>query len=62
MKKKPTRSKVDTVSALCGRKTGTTISEIVKRLNVSAVAASSLIGDARRKGVKVKHEDGRYYA
>lgn len=59
--KKPT-SKVSKVIALARREAGTTIPEIAKRLGVSTVAVSSLIADARRKGVKVKHEDGRYYA
>jgi hypothetical protein len=62
MTKKPTQSKVESVIALCSRKAGTTIPDIAKKLSVSKVAAASLIGDARRKGVKVKHEAGRYYA
>ena len=62
MTKKPT-SKVDTVIAMCGRKSGTTLADITKRLNVSKAAASSLIADVRHKGVKVKFdvESGRYY-
>lgn len=59
---KQAKSKVATVIALAQRKSGTTVSEITKRLGVSAVAAASLLADARRKGVKVKHEAGRYYA
>jgi hypothetical protein len=62
MTKKPTQSKVDAVTALCKRKAGTTIPEIAKRLGVSTVAAASLIGDSRRKGAKVKYDNGRYYA
>jgi biotin operon repressor len=62
MTKKLPKTKVSTVIQLCKRKSGTTLESIAKSLGVSKVAASSLIGDARRKGVKVKHEDGRYYA
>jgi hypothetical protein len=61
MTKKPT-TKVDTVIALCKRKTGVSIFEITRRLSVSTVAASSLIADARRKGARLKNKDGRYYA
>ena len=62
MTKKLTRSKVDSVLALCKR--GTTLEAISKKLGVGKVAAASLIADARRKGVKVKFdvESGRYYA
>jgi len=62
MAKKPT-SKVDAVIALASRKSGVTFAEISKKLNVSTVAAGSLIGDARRKGAKIKYdvEGGRYY-
>jgi hypothetical protein len=67
MTKKPTKSKVDTVIALCKRKSGTTLPDIAKKLRVSKVAAASLIGDARRKGARLKCKadaDGvnRYYA
>lgn len=51
-KKQVIKTKVDSVIALC--KTGTTLADISKKLRVSKVAAASLIGDARRKGVKVK--------
>jgi orotate phosphoribosyltransferase-like protein len=64
MTKKPTRSKVETVIALCRR--GTTLDAISTKLRVSKTAASSLISDARRKGKRVKCEMGadgvsRYY-
>jgi len=55
------KTKVDTVIALCKRKSGTTIVEIAKQLKVSKVAAASLLGDARRKGARVqfvKSKDG----
>ena len=60
-KQKPT-TKVETVIALCERKSGVTLAEIATKLRVSRVAASSLIADARRQGVKVRFdvEDGRY--
>ena len=62
MTKKPT-SKVDAVIALASRKTGCTLAEISNKLHVSTTAASSLIADARRKGVKIKYdvESGRYH-
>jgi DNA-binding transcriptional regulator LsrR (DeoR family) len=62
MPKKETSTKVETVIALASRKSGVTLDEIAERLNVSRVAAASLIADARRKGVKVRFEveDGRY--
>lgn len=52
----------ETVVALCQRKSGASIPDIIKRLGVSKIAAASLIGDARRKGVKVKYKNGCYYA
>ena len=66
-KKSTSKSKVDTVIALAQRKSGCTLAQIVSKLNVSATAASSLIGDARRKGTRLKCKadgDGvsRYYA
>lgn len=63
MSKKPTKSKVDSVIALARRKSGTTLAEIAQKLTVGKTAASSLIADARRKGVKIKFdvESGRYY-
>jgi hypothetical protein len=60
MTKKPT-SKVDTVIALAQRKAGCTTEQIMSKLNVGKVAALSLIGDARRKGVKLKRDDGGRY-
>ena len=62
MTKKPPQSKVDTVIALCERKGGCTLADIIK-LGVSKTVAGSLIADARAKGVKVKFDDegGRYY-
>jgi DNA-binding transcriptional regulator LsrR (DeoR family) len=59
--KKPV-TKVATVIALAQRKGGTTIEEISKKLKISSVAGSSLIADARRKGVKVRFKDGVYRA
>lgn len=61
MTKKPT-SKIATVIRLAQRKAGTTIADIVEKLGISKVAAASLVGDARRKGVKLKNKDRRYYA
>jgi hypothetical protein len=65
MAKKPT-TKVATVIALAQRKSGTTLADISKKLRVSKVAAASLIGDARRKGERLKCKIGadgisRYY-
>jgi hypothetical protein len=66
MKTKKPIHKVDSVIALCKRKAGTTIPDIAKKLSVSKIAAASLIGDARRKGERVKCKMdadgvGRYY-
>jgi hypothetical protein len=64
-KKLTTKTKVDTVIALCERKGGCSLKDIMDKLGVSKVAAGSLIADARRaKGIKVKYdvESGRYYA
>jgi hypothetical protein len=52
-------SKVATTIALCQRKSGVTLEQIAK-LKISKVAGASLIGDARRKGVKVRFSEGRY--
>jgi hypothetical protein len=65
-KKKTTKSKVATVISLCERRVGCTLEQISKTLRVSKVASSSLIGDARRKGAKIKCKQGadgvsRYY-
>jgi DNA-binding transcriptional regulator LsrR (DeoR family) len=57
-----TKTKVATVQSLAARKRGVTIAEIAKTLRVSRVAASSLIADARAKGVKVRFKDGVYRA
>ncbi len=62
MPKAPT-TKVDTVIALVQRKSGCTVEAIMSKLEVGRVAALSLLGDARRKGVKLKRDDaGRYRA
>jgi len=55
-------TKVETVIDLASRKAGVTLEQIAKQLKISNVAASSLISDARRKGVKVKFGDGVYRA
>ena len=60
------QSKIEQVIALCSRKSGTTLADIMDKLSVTQVAASSLIGDARRKGVNIKSEKSaagkyRYY-
>jgi DNA-binding transcriptional regulator LsrR (DeoR family) len=65
-KQQPAKSKVDSVIALSSRKSGTTLKAIAERLKISLSAASSLVQDARRKGVKIKCEqradgDSRYY-
>jgi hypothetical protein len=49
-KKQATKSKVESVIALCARKSGCTLADITSKLRISKVAAASLIGDARRKG------------
>jgi hypothetical protein len=49
-------TKVGQVIALCERKSGCTIDDIVKELSVSKQAARSLIGDARRKGLNIKFD------
>jgi DNA-binding transcriptional regulator LsrR (DeoR family) len=59
--KKPV-TKVATVIALAQRKSGVTLEEISKKLKITKVAASSLIGDARRKGVRIKFAEGVYRA
>lgn len=56
---KPT-SKVQRVLELCSRETGVALDEIMQELPVSRAAASSLIGDLRRKGKAVKFENGTY--
>ena len=63
MPKEPT-TKVQTVIDMCSRKSGATLDAVSKKLHINKSAASSLVADARRKGVKVKFdvEDGRYYA
>ena len=55
-------TKVASVVALAQRKDGVTLEQIAKQLKVSGVAAGSLIGDARRKGVKIDFADGVYRA
>jgi DNA-binding transcriptional regulator LsrR (DeoR family) len=62
MSKEPT-TKVQSVIDMCSRKSGTTLADIAAKLQISKAAASSLIADARAKGVKVKFdvEGGRYY-
>jgi hypothetical protein len=57
-KKQTTKSKVDSVIALCARKSGCTLADITSKLRISKIAAASLIGDARRKGQRVKCESG----
>lgn len=48
------QSKVDQVIALCAK--GVTLEEIMSALSISKPASSSLIADARRKGVDIKSE------
>jgi biotin operon repressor len=55
-------TKVATVIALCQRKSGVSLDQIAKQLKISKNAASSLIKDARRKGVKVHFSEGVYRA
>jgi DNA-binding transcriptional regulator LsrR (DeoR family) len=55
-------TKVAATIALCQRKSGVTLEQISKQLKISSVAAASLIGDARRKGVKIRFADGVYRA
>jgi DNA-binding transcriptional regulator LsrR (DeoR family) len=62
MSSKKSITKVATVITLAQRKSGVTLDQIAKQLKISSVAASSLIGDARRKGVKVGFSDGVYRA
>ena len=60
---KTPRPKVDSVIALAQRKSGCTTEQIMSKLDVGKVAAQSLLGDARRKGLKLKRDDaGRYRA
>lgn len=59
MAKKQT-TKVATVIALAQRKSGCTLAEISTKLRISKSAASSLVADARRKGAKIKYDEGRY--
>ena len=49
-------TKVEHVVMLCRRKSGCTMAQITKSLEVSAEAAHSLIADARAKGFKVKRQ------
>ena len=53
-------SKVQRVRALCERAEGATLEQIVDELRVSKQAASSLIGDLRRKKIAVAFKDGVY--
>jgi predicted DNA-binding transcriptional regulator len=60
-KQRASVSKIDRVKALCERECGVRLLDIMRELNISKAAASSLIGDLRRKGVDVKlvkREDG----
>jgi hypothetical protein len=60
-KQRASVSKVDQVKALCERSHGCKRNDIMAELNVTKVAATSLVGDLRRKGVDVKYvrrEDG----
>jgi hypothetical protein len=50
-------SKVDQVRALCERSEGCRLDDIISALGVSKMAASSLVGDLRRKGVDVQRKD-----
>jgi len=62
MPKRKATSKVETVISLAQRKRGCTLADIEKKLKVSSMAASSLIGDARRRGTKVRFAEGVYRA
>jgi hypothetical protein len=53
-------TKVARVQALCERAEGATLEQIVDELQVSKQAASSLIGDLRRKKIAVVFKDGVY--
>jgi biotin operon repressor len=53
-------SKVQRVLNLCSTGAGCSLDEIMQELSVSRAAASSLIGDLRRKGKAVKFENGTY--
>ena len=55
---KQTQTNIAKVIALCGRKGGVTLSDIQKRLDVSKVASTSLIADARRRGARIKYKKG----
>ena len=57
---KQPKSKVATVIALAQRKSGVTLEQIARQLKTTSPA--SLIGDARRQGVKVRFSDGVYRA
>jgi DNA-binding transcriptional regulator LsrR (DeoR family) len=59
-KKVKSITKVETVIDLAQRKSGVTLQQIAQQLKISATAASSLIADARLRGVKIKHADGVY--
>jgi hypothetical protein len=54
-------TKVASVVVFAQRKDGVTLEQIVEQLQNSKSAASSLIGDARRKGIKIKFENGAYH-
>ena len=61
------KTKVATVIAMCGRKSGCTIEQITAALGVTPTAARSLIGDARyQKGQRIERKKdpkgvSRYY-
>jgi hypothetical protein len=50
-------TKCERVRALCERECGVMLLDIVRELHVSKPAATSLIGDLRRKGIKVQRTD-----
>src|SRR5262245_30696957 len=53
-------SKVQRVLEMVSTDTGCTLDEIMQELSVSRSAASSLIGDLRRKGKAVNFDNGTY--
>ena len=61
------KTKVETVIAMCMRKSGCTLEQIAAALSVTPTAARSLIGDARyQKGQPIKSKKdakgvSRYY-
>ena len=58
---KQSTTKIETVIKLAQRKSGCTVEAIMSKLDISKVAAQSLLGDARRKGVQLKRDDNGHY-